>query len=161
MAENDLVLPLGGDGVINLRVGAIIMKDSKLLMTGNNRDNYLYSVGGRLQFGESAEQAVIREVFEETGYKLSFQRLAFTHENFFLGTIGGNKTKRIYELSFYFIMNVPEDFDPVCQSETNEGLKEHLVWITADTKLLYYPIFFRDFLLNPSQIKTHYVTREW
>ena len=33
------------DGILNIRVGAIIMKDGKILMVGNDRD-YLYSVGG-------------------------------------------------------------------------------------------------------------------
>ena len=45
------------DGFLNIRAGAIIIKDGKLLMVGNNRDNYLYSVGGRLKFGETAEEA--------------------------------------------------------------------------------------------------------
>ena len=43
------------DGILNIRVGAIIMKDGKLLMVGNDRD-YLYSVGGRVKFGETAEE---------------------------------------------------------------------------------------------------------
>lgn len=42
------------DGILNIRVGAIIMKDGKILMVGNDRD-YLYSVGGRVKFGETAE----------------------------------------------------------------------------------------------------------
>lgn len=70
------------DGIINIRSGAIIMKDRKLLMVGNNRD-YLYSVGGRLKFGETAEEAVRREVFEETGVKMEIDRLGFVHENYF------------------------------------------------------------------------------
>ena len=49
------------DGYINLRVGAIIMKNGKFLMVGNQKDNYLYLVGGRIQFGETAEEAVVRE----------------------------------------------------------------------------------------------------
>lgn len=51
-------------GYINLRVGAIIMKGHRFLMVGNQKDDYLYSVGGRIQFGESAEEAVAREVYE-------------------------------------------------------------------------------------------------
>ena len=58
------------NGYINIRVGAIIMKGNKFLMVGNQKDEYLYSVGGRIQFGESAEEAVVREVFEETGVRL-------------------------------------------------------------------------------------------
>lgn len=40
------------DGILNIRVGAIIMQDGKILMVGNDRADYLYSVGGRIQFGE-------------------------------------------------------------------------------------------------------------
>ena len=56
------------DGILNIRVGAIIMKDGKILMVGNDRD-YLYSVGGRVKFGETAEEAVVREVLEETAFR--------------------------------------------------------------------------------------------
>lgn len=35
------------NGLINIRVGAIILKDGKFLMVGNHiRPEYLYSVGG-------------------------------------------------------------------------------------------------------------------
>ena len=61
------------DGILNIRVGAIIMKDGKILMVGNDRD-YLYSVGGRVKFGETAEEAVVREVFEETGVQMEIDR---------------------------------------------------------------------------------------
>ena len=62
----DLCIDCGG-GVVNIRVGAIILKDGKFLMVSNPAVDYLYSVGGRIQFGETAEQAVVREVQEETG----------------------------------------------------------------------------------------------
>ena len=52
--SNDLTLPIG-NGLVNIRVGAIIMKEGKLLMAGNDREDYLYTVGGRIQFGETAE----------------------------------------------------------------------------------------------------------
>ena len=59
------------NGLINIRVGAIILKDGKFLMVGNHiRPEYLYSVGGRIKFGETAKEAVIREVYEETGLHL-------------------------------------------------------------------------------------------
>ena len=67
------------DGILNIRVGAIIMKDGKILMVGNDRD-YLYSVGGRVKFGETAEEAVVREVLEETGVQMEIDRLGFVHE---------------------------------------------------------------------------------
>ena len=50
------------DGFLNIRVGAIIMKDGKILMVGNERANYLYSVGGRIKFGETAVQTAVTEL---------------------------------------------------------------------------------------------------
>ena len=94
------------DGYINLRVGAIIMKNGKFLMVGNQKDNYLYSVGGRIQFGETAEEAVVREVFEETGVKLEIDRLGFIHENFFYGDYAKKKDRLIYEVSYYFYLPI-------------------------------------------------------
>jgi len=44
--NKDITLPCE-DGIVNLRVGAIIQKDGKILMVGNKiRPEYLYSVGG-------------------------------------------------------------------------------------------------------------------
>ena len=63
MATN-MTLPCG-DGMVNLRVGAIIMKNGKILMSGNSVvPDLMYTVGGRIQFGETAEEAVLREVYE-------------------------------------------------------------------------------------------------
>lgn len=73
------------DGILNIRVGAIIIKDGKFLMVENDRFDHMYSVGGRLKFGETTEEAVVREVYEETGVKMEIDRLGFIHENFFPG----------------------------------------------------------------------------
>ncbi|WP_242838228.1 NUDIX domain-containing protein [Butyrivibrio proteoclasticus] len=81
----DMTVPCD-NGLINIRVGAIILKDGKFLMVGNNiRPEYLYSVGGRIKFGETAEEAVIREVYEETSVRMEVDRLGFINENYFYG----------------------------------------------------------------------------
>ncbi len=138
------------DGLINIRVGAIIMKDNKFLMAGNERQDYLYSVGGRVKFGETAESAIIREVYEETGVKLEVDHLGFIHEAYFYGDDPIKENKLIYEISFYFYMKIPNEFEPKCESFTEDGSKERLIWVTADSKIKYYPEFFRTELNNPS-----------
>lgn len=154
----DMTVPCG-DGLINIRVGAIIMKDGKLLMVGNRaRTGYLYSVGGRLQFGETAEQAVVREVFEETGVTMEIDRLGFVHENYFYGDAASNLGKAIYEISFYFYMKVPDDFEPVCRSFTEDAQQEYLHWIASDDPVKYYPAFFRTELLHPAEGVKHFVS---
>ncbi len=147
-------------GVINLRVGAIILKDGKFLMAGNERSDYLYSVGGRIKFGETAEEAVKREVFEETGVRLEIERLGFVQENYFYGDSPAKLGKLIYEVSFFYYMKVPEDFEPVSMSFTEDGAAEKLVWADENTQQTLYPAFFRNGLSNPDPGVKHIVTDE-
>lgn len=148
------------DGYINIRVGAIILKDNKFLMTGNKREDYLYSVGGRIKFGETAKEAVIREVFEETGVNMEVDRLGFVHENCFIGDAPSNMGKPIYEISFFFYMKVPDDFEPVSKSFTDDGYEEFLKWVSFDEEMTIYPDFFRTELKHPQKTVKHMVTDE-
>ena len=128
---SDCTIPID-NGLINIRVGAVIRKENQFLMVGNDQQDYLYSVGGRVKFGETPEQAVIREVFEETGTEMEVDHLGFIQENFFYGDTGIKKDKLIYEISYYFYMKVPEDFQPKCESFTDDNSRENLVWVTTD-----------------------------
>ena len=148
------------DGILNIRVGAIIMKDGKILMVGNERANYLYSVGGRIKFGETAEEAIVREVFEETGVKMEIDRLGFVHENYFYGDAPSNLGKLIYEISFFFYMKVPSDFAPISESFTEDNSKEHLKWVSLDENIKMYPEFFRTELINPTDTVKHFIKDE-
>ena len=158
--KKDMTVPCA-DGLINIRVGAIIMKDGKFLMAGSDvHPEYLYSVGGRVQFGETAQQAVIREVEEETGIHLEIDRLGFVHENYFYGDLPANEYKLIYELSFYFYMKTPQDFEPVNMEFTEGKTDAYLRWISPDEPMLYYPQFFRTELLHTVDYVKHIVTDE-
>lgn len=146
------------DGYLNLRVGAIIRKDGKFLMAGNCRDPFLYSVGGRIRFGETAEEAIVREVQEETGVKLEVERLGFVHENFFRQDYRGEPNRTFYEISFYYYMKTPENFSPQCKSTTEAGAQEHLLWVSPDCSQTLYPEFFRTELFSEDNTVKHFVT---
>ena len=148
------------DGILNIRAGAIIMKEGKLLMVGNDSRDYLYSVGGRVKFGETAEEAVVREVFEETGVQMEIDRLGFVHENYFHSDAPSNRNKLIYEISFFFYMKVPDTFAPVSESFTEDNSKEHLRWVALDEDTKMYPEFFRTELNDPTDTVKHFVKDE-
>ncbi len=141
----DMTLPCG-DGYVNIRVGAIIMKDGKVLMATDDRVDHYYSVGGRIQFGETAEEAVVREVEEETGVRLEIDRPGFIHQNYFISDIQAKRGKLIYELAIYYYMKVPEDLSP---KPSGAEQNEHIEWVSLDTKKKLYPEFFRTELLKP------------
>ncbi len=155
--NQDLCIDFDG-GVVNVRVGAIIMKDGRFLMVGNPGAGYLYSVGGRIRFGETAEEAVVREVREETGRTLEIDRLGFVTEDFFYGDTPAKRGKLIYELGYYFYMKTPEDFEPVCESFTEDGREEFSVWVSPEEGRKLYPVFFNDELRHPASVVKHFVT---
>lgn len=159
MAGRDLTLPVS-DGFVNLRVGAIIQKNGAFLMVRNAAHDYYYSVGGRIQFGETAEEAVLREVEEETGCHLEIDRLGFIHEDFFYGDSDSNRGKLVYEISWYYYMRTPEDFEPVCRSVSENNHQEYVEWVYPDCKKQIFPDFFRTELAHPSREIKHIVTDE-
>lgn len=157
--NKDMTVPCA-DGIINIRVGAIIMKNGKLLMVGNERSDYLYSVGGRVKFRETAEEAIVREVEEETGVRLEIDSLAFVHENYYYGDVPSKQDKLVYELSFFFLMKVPDDFEPVSYNFTEGDNSEYLCWVAPDTENMIYPSVFRTLSSGVPDGVQHIVTDE-
>lgn len=155
----DICVPCG-EGLVNIRVGAIIRKDGKLLMVHNKNGDYFYSVGGRIQFGESAQEAIVREVKEETGLSMEVEGLGFVHENFFLGDSGKKAGLPVYEISLYFYMKLPEHGTSCCNSFTEDGVEEKLQWVDPEGERTIYPSFFRT---DPGEVGDgvkHFVTDE-
>lgn len=141
MEEQDLTFKTNR-GKFNYRVGAIIIRDNKLLMVKNDSEPYYYSVGGRVKLNETSEEAVVREIFEETGIKLQIDRLAFIHEHFFTEEI----TREYYhEIAFFYLMKLPINMNFICKNLGEQGTKEHLYWLPIEDLNAYhlYPEFFK------------------
>lgn len=144
-------------GKFNYRVGAIIIQDEKLLMVKNKYAPYYYSVGGRVKLHETAEDAVIREVFEETGLQMSIERLGYIHENLFIEDV---TKERFHELSMFFFMKGIDASSSFCASLTENGAEEMLHWLPLNKldDLYLYPEFFKEKLLHPSLSVEHILT---
>lgn len=149
-----------GDGLLSIRVGAIIKKGDKFLMVEDHNGGYLYSVGGRIKFGETAEEAVIREVYEETGFALEPERLGFVHENYFYEVAPTNLGKLVYQIELYYYMKTPGDFEPKSMTFDEGECRERLVWAAADEKRKLFPEFFRTELSKPFSGVKHFVNDE-
>lgn len=55
-------------------------------------------------------------------------------------------------------MKVPENFEPVSDSFTEDNHKERLAWVTSDSEITYYPEFFRTELSCPKHYVQHIIT---
>lgn len=151
-----------GNQWFRYRAAAIIIEQGHVMVAKNERDPYYYSVGGGVTLGESAADAVRREVLEESGLVYEVDRLAFIHENFFSSIIPG--IALCHEVAFYFLMRphggpLP---DISTSSITGDHLAESMHWLPIDRLQDYflYPSFYAEKLLQmPAEIE-HIVTHE-
>ena len=112
------------------RAAAIIIENGHVLFAGNERESYYYSIGGGVHIGESAEEAVKREVLEETGVEYEVERLAFIHENFFDGD-GTLEGRECHEIALYFLMK-PRGTQELNSNSYTQGVKENMYWLPID-----------------------------
>ena len=143
------------------RAGAIIIEDGSVLLATNEKVDYFYSVGGGVHMGEKAEDAVKREVLEETGVHYEIERLAIIHENFFTDSSEFFKDLNCHEISFYFLMK-QRGTKELNSNSYSQGVKENVKWIPIDNldKYTYYPSFLKDYLSREHTEIEHIITTE-
>lgn len=152
---------LRDDRWFRLRAAAIILEDGDVLMAHNDREPYYYSVGGAVRHDETIEDAVVREVREETGETYEIDRLTFLHENFFTAT-GELNGLLCHEVTFYFLMKSRGIREFSAPSFTDGGVWETVCWLPLKhfSEYTAYPTFFGQKLLNMKPYPEHIVTRE-
>ncbi len=111
--------------------------------------------------GETAEAAVKREVFEETGVNYEIDRLAVIHENFFNESEGTLKGMNCHEISFYFLMK-PKGTQNLNSNSYTHGAKEEMHWIPIEDldKYKAFPSFLKEYLNSEHSGIEHIVTDE-
>ncbi len=91
---------------------AIIVDNGKLLLMHRNKhgSEYFTLVGGRLQEDETPEQAVKREVKEETGLEITDARLVFTEDY-----------EEPYNFQYIYLCQIAPHADIAVTEESEEG----------------------------------------
>ncbi len=91
--------------------GVVFDKEGRVLIDQRLNDelesvNGLWEVpGGKLEFGETPEQGIVREIFEETGYKVNVKRVVPYTD---VGVLEyPNKTQ--YTVVFYYLCELEDD----------------------------------------------------
>ncbi len=91
------------DGKFNNRVCGMIISEGKILAMHDQRSPYYYLPGGRVQIGETYEEAVVRELREELGVEAAITRPLWLNQGFFTEDVDH---LRYHELCLYFLMDV-------------------------------------------------------
>jgi len=150
-----------GNRWFRYRAGAIIVEDGCVLFAGNEKDDYYYSIGGGVHLGETAEEAVKREVFEETGVNYEIDHLAVIHENFFNDNRGMLKDMNCHEIALYFVMK-PRGTKELKSNSFTQGVRENMFWlpIAELDKYKAFPSFMKEYLQSEHVGIEHIVTDE-
>ena len=128
------------------RSAAIIIEDGKMLLMENNRDPFLYTVGGAVKIGETAEEAVRRECLEETGVCYEPERLAVIQEEFYREPARDGSMLESHELGFFYVMRPRGTAEGVLERSTTDGFEERTRWIPLNELGRYtiIPPFVKD-----------------
>lgn len=144
-----------------LRVGAIIIEEGCILLAKNESADYYYSVGGGVKLLETAEEAVKREVYEETGISYEVDRLVFVQENFFEDKFVA-KNMTFHEVSLHFLMKPKGKKEAIKKSSICASGLEHMHWIPLQklSEIKVFPVFYPEKLVNLPDGVEHIITDE-
>ena len=96
---------LRGEDKFNYRVAGVIIRRGHVLVCREDRDDFVYLPGGRVEIGEASDVSLAREIREELHCAGDVGRLLYSVENFF--ELEG---VHFHEIGKYYTVNLPDDF---------------------------------------------------
>lgn len=145
------------------RVNGILIVDDKLLTLEMNNMWYRCFPGGHVMVGESTEEAIEREFYEETGIRVDEVKLMTILQNFFPGY-----DANYHELSFYYIVksnHIPEeklkDFKLV-EHDHDHIMNMDYKWLKIGdlNEIILKPNIIKDILIKRDFEFKHLINRE-
>lgn len=129
----------------NYRVCAVILNEERVLAMQDERSPYYYLPGGRVKLGETAEDAVIRELEEELGVTTRIIRPLWLNQGFFKEDVDG---LQYHEICIYFLMDISgtDLLSKGNQLSMQEGTHRHTFeWLKFEQLQheYFYPIFIK------------------
>lgn len=135
------------EGKLNIRVAAVILSDGKILVEQGRNADFSVCLGGRVEFGETAEHAIERELTEELGETPRVIRPLYVHQNFF--DMNGSK---YHELCFFFLVEVAQSIrEKKTMSNLNGTSSFRWVDVADLPNINFYPTVLKQSVNNLPQ----------
>lgn len=139
------------DVTYKVRAGGLIEFNDKYLFVKMGLGSYWCVPGGHLEWFENSENAVIREVEEETEMPVEIKNLFLLHENFYLNV----KNQKFHEMCFYYLLK-PKDEQKIIKDQIKEEFDKdkkdvlEFRWFTKDEieKLEIKPTIIKEIIMN-------------
>ena len=134
------------DGTFNFRVAAVMLHQGKVLLMHSSDAPYWYLPGGRVHIGETAEDALLREMTEELDLTGFTYRPIWLVQDFFHEVVNDQD---YHEMGLYFLLDI-DDTDLVSRGqafERWEGKQHNLFrWVPIEEshKLFLKPRFLQE-----------------
>lgn len=102
----------------------IIIKENKLLLVNNLRDNFYYLPGGKIEYKETILECIQRELNEETGMNVNveFKKIVYLSEY-----INNEKNKHKVEIYVWVEIDKYKELEGVLDP-SHDGT-DHLTWV--------------------------------
>lgn len=144
--------------VCEQRATAVIVKDGKLLVQRNIKNDEYILPGGHLRIGESSVDAVVRECKEELGADIEVKRLLWTEERF------KDEGVQLHHTSFYYLVelcgsSIVSDTEKFVPSLDCPTLTMGWVAIEKLGEIHLTPEFIKDEVSRLDEPKKHFITQ--
>ncbi|WMT39693.1 NUDIX hydrolase [Paenibacillus sp. D2_2] len=145
----------------NFRVAGIAIHNNRILLHTTLTDDFWNLPGGRVEFNESTDRTIIREIKEELDIDARTKELLFVREDFF-----EYDDKQYHEIGFYYLIDFPEGHEVITKDDefvgTEEGSKLIFKWFPLDQlkDINVYPEILKTELLRLSEKNQiqHYIS---
>lgn len=145
----------------NLRAVAIVLHEDKVLLHRLEGDDFWSAPGGRVEAGELASEAIVRELQEEIAETVSCGPLLWFVENFFT-----YRSEAHHEVGLYFHASLSPQSRMVRATGSIPGKEKHVMltyaWFDRSRlgEVEVRPSFLAEALRQPTLEFGHHVHRE-
>lgn len=104
----------------NFRVAGIAIHNNRILLHTTEKDDFWNLPGGRVEFNESTDQTIIREIKEELDIEVQMNKLLFVNEDFF-----DYEDKHYHEIGFYYLIDLPDGHEVIKKDGEFKGIEDY------------------------------------